>query len=195
MTDANTLAEQMKQWRVGGASLGAPLLSKPSFGGDAGRNYSLWNNKVRLYAQHENQTFGINLGFTDNDSAATEQKVRRWFFTSNAGDTIHYGDVIAIGNGGDPSFIFNKHRATGVDLEYKSSAVSEWQLLGGSIGQPVLAGDTVALFNTHNQLPLIHFKRTAGGEFGWPDSQTWAQQIGLDVGDLIPVAVALLKAL
>jgi len=57
----------------------------------------------------------------------------------------------------------------------------------------VLAGDTVALFNTHNQLPLVYFNRTAGGSFGWPDSRTWSQQLGLDIGDLIPLAVTILK--
>ena len=46
------------------------------------------------------------------------------------------------------------------------------------IGTPVRSGDWLAIYNTTTKQPLIYFDRTVGGDIGWPNSETWSEQIG-----------------
>jgi hypothetical protein len=178
-TSPEQMAEQFKQWMINANGPRGTVLGKSSFGGPANRNYSLKGLEPRKFLQHEHQTWGINLGWTDNASAATERKVRRWFFHKRGSGPIRYGDLIALGNGGNPSFIRYSKRTFGINLDWSNSPVYEWQILGGRRGQPVSTGTRVALFNTKSKAgtsvgePLIYFDRTVGGDIGWPSSTTW----------------------
>jgi len=178
MSDSvSDMVEKFKQWVINPNNPGQQVLPKSSFGGPADRNYSLQGTDgPKTFLQHENQTFGINLGWTDHSDKGTEQKVRRWFFAKNGDGPIHYGDVIALANGQDPSFLENKKRSVGINLEFSKTPVFEWKILGGTIGQPVITGQRVAIFNMSDGEPLIFFDRTAGGDIGWPSSQTWWDQ-------------------
>ena len=178
MSDSvNDMVEKFKQWIINPNNPGQPVLSKSSFGGPADRNYSLQGTEgPKTFLQHEEQRFGINIGWTDKSDRGTEQKVRRWFFAKAGDGPIRYGDVIALGNGQDPSFLKHEHRTVGVDIAYSKTAAPEWKILGGTIGQPVITGQRVAIFNTSEGEPLIFFDRTAGGDIGWPSSQTWWDQ-------------------
>ena len=56
--------EYLKQWAMGSNARRA-LQPKAEFAGPAERNYNLKNKRLRKFLQHESQTFGINLGWTD----------------------------------------------------------------------------------------------------------------------------------
>jgi len=99
-TAAETAAH-WKQWIIGADVRGRPVLPKHDFGGPKDRSYNLKNSKVRKFLQWERQTFGINLGWTDDAEPETGRKVARWFFAraGNSNEPIKYGESIAIGNG------------------------------------------------------------------------------------------------
>jgi hypothetical protein len=132
MTDSLTTSDEvaiaedyLRQWKILGTGSGS-IFPKSSFGGPSSRNYDLFNERTGLFLQHEKQTYGINLGWTDDASSGTAEKVRRWFFArSGGGDgAVKYGETIALANGGDPSFIRNAHRTVGVDLDWSRSTTS-----------------------------------------------------------------------
>jgi hypothetical protein len=177
-SDATTAARYLKQWKFDPYHPGHLLYGKASFSGPASRNTNLWNTKERRFLQWEHQTFGINLGWTDDGSAATGVKVSRWFFTRQDNTrAIRYGNTLAIGNGGDPSYIRYADRTFGINLEWSSTPRYEWKLLGGKKGELVRSGDRLAIYNTVTKQPLIYFDRTVGGDIGWPGSETWTDQI------------------
>jgi|GEM_PF-6717284 len=168
-----------KQWMIGTTMPQGQVLTKPSFTEHPERNYDLRNSVIKRYLQHEDQTYGINLGWTDDGSEATGKKVARWFFArkGNAEGPLKYGEKIALGNGGKPSFLNYEHRTVGINLDYANDPPYEWMVLGGKIGDPVKTHDLVALYNVKCEECLIYFDRTRGGDIGWPTSQTWLGQI------------------
>jgi hypothetical protein len=153
-----------------------PLYAKTSFEGPASRNTNLKNSMVRRFLQWEPQTFGINLGWTDDASPETAVRVSRWFFTRS--DTTHplrYGDTVALGYGISPSYVYYADRTFGINLNWSYTPRFEWKLLGGKIGEQVRSGDWLAIYNTTTKQPLMYFDRTVGADIGWPDSKTWSQ--------------------
>jgi hypothetical protein len=177
-SDAQTAARYLKQWMFDPNHPHHPLYAKSSFNGPASRNTNLKNSLERRFLQWEHQTFGINLGWTDNASASTAVAVSRWFFTRP--DTTHplrYGDTVAMGYGTSPSYIRYANRTFGINLDWSGTPKYEWKLLGGRIGQEVRSGDWLAIYNTVTKQPLIYFDRTVGADIGWPNSETWGQQI------------------
>ena len=177
-SDAKTAAGYLKQWMFDPNHAHHPLYAKSSFAGPASRNTNLKNSMQRKFLQHERQTFGINLGWTDDASAATAARVSRWFFTrADTTRPIRYGDTIAIGNGQSPSYVRYANRTVGINLDWSTTPRYEWKLLGGKVGQKVRSGDWLAIYNTVTKQPLIYFDRTVGGDIGWPNSETWGEQI------------------
>lgn len=189
MTDTSTvdeavtqLAEHYKQWVIGTGTT-QPVMPQNTFREGSDRNYNLKNTRTRTFLQYEEQTFGINLGWTDDASPQTARRVSRWFFTrpGGAAGQLRYGEPIAVGYGKAPSFLHYEHRTVGINLGWVRDPAFEWKLLGGVAGRPVNCGDRLAIHNTKAgsaQAPgvLIYFDRTAGGDIGWPDSQTWWDQ-------------------
>lgn len=171
-----SMAEDLKQWVIGGAGA---LQPKRKFDGRPERNFNLLGLKINKYLQHEEQRFGINIGWTDDASAQTAAKVTRWFFARESSDdgALRYGETIALANGGDPSFVRYENRTVGVNLGWSKTPVYEWKILGAAAGTPVQAGQHVALFNEKANECLIYFDRTAGGDIGWPTSQRWEDQL------------------
>jgi hypothetical protein len=171
-----SMAEDLKQWVIGGAGA---LQPKRKFDGRPERNFNLRGLKINKYLQHEEQRFGINIGWTDDASAQTAAKVTRWFFAHESGDesALRYGETISLGNGGDPSFVRYEDRTVGVNLGWSKTPVYEWKVLGAAAGTPVQIGQHVALFNEKANECLIYFDRTAGGDIGWPTSQRWEDQL------------------
>jgi len=177
-SNATTAAGYLKQWRFDPNHPGHRFYAKASFSGPTRKNTNLKNTMEQRFLQWEHQTFGINLGWTDDASAATAVRVSRWFFTRP--DTTHpirYGNTVAIGNGGSPSYIRYANRSFGINLEWSSTPRYEWKLLGGKKGQVVRSGDRLAIYNTVTKQPLISFDRTVGADIGWPNSETWGEQI------------------
>jgi hypothetical protein len=171
-----SLADDLKQWMIGSAGT---LQPKRKFDGRPERNFNLRGLKLDKYLQHEEQRFGINLGWTDDASAKTAAKVTRWFFARESSDdgALRYAETVALGNGGDPSFVRYENRTVGVNLGWSKTPVYEWKIVGGTAGTPVQAGQKVALFNEKANECLIYFDRTAGGDIGWPTSQRWEDQL------------------
>jgi hypothetical protein len=180
MSDAAiaAIAEDMKQWVIG-VGRSESIFLKRKFDGLPQRNYNLKGLKLNKYLQHEDQRFGINLGWTDDASANTAAKVSRWFFTREANDdgALRFGETIALANGGDPSFVRYEERTVGVNLGWSKSPVYEWKVLGGAPNTPVQTGQHVALFNMKANECLIYFDRNAGGDIGWPTSKRWEDQL------------------
>ena len=158
------------------------LLSKRSFS-DSGRNYNLRSDSARRYLQWERQWFGVNIGWTDDVKPATARKVARWFLRRPGTDStpLKYGEKLALGNGGNPSFLRYAKRTVGVNLEWANSPSYEWRIVRSpeAKGSPILSGQSHALYNARagNDGFLINFDRTVGGDIGWPDSQTWLEQV------------------
>ena len=177
------LVEIYKQWNIGPITTmpSVPVLPKKKFDGLPERNYALKNKQNRKYLQHEDQTFGINLGWTDDATDETGLRVSRWFFVrkGDSAEPIEYGETIALGNGKQPSFVNYKRRKIGINLAFADSPSFEWKILGGKPGTPVKTKEWVALYNMKSEEGecLIHFDRTAGADIGWPSSKTWGAQL------------------
>jgi hypothetical protein len=200
-SDQTDLAvDYFKQWQFNLTTKGLPMLSKASFDGPAKRNFWLKNKVPRKFLQHEKQSFGINLGWTDDAEPSTGQKVARWFVArkDDADGHIRYGDWVALGNGRSPSFIRYAERDVGINLDWSDFPVFEWKLLGGPIGTDAKTGEYLAIYNAKAKEPLVYFDRTAGGDIGWPSSKTWGKQLEERVVAAVkeygPKAVAVLLA-
>jgi hypothetical protein len=107
--NVKVIAESFLQWKIEPGTPGN-LMSKAYFdqyrGAKDERQYALQGPKQgqsRKYLQYEEQTWGINLGWTDKGDAATQERVSRWFVTRREGtkDPVTYGETIALAYGGD----------------------------------------------------------------------------------------------
>ena len=90
---------------------------------------------------------------------------------------MRYGQPIALGYGISPSYIHYAERTFGINLDWSATPRFEWKLLGGKIGEQVRSGDWLALYNQTARDCMIDFDRTVGADIGWPDSETWTDQI------------------
>jgi hypothetical protein len=178
-TPSPALLDELRQWKISGPANPSRLLPKSTFDGPLERNYTLKNKRVRKFLQGETQSVGINLGWTDDAEPATAAKVTRWFFVRNGGGDgpLTYGETIAIGVGAQPSFIQNKERAVGINLDWSETPVFEWTLAGGPAGQAIDPNKYLAIYNAKAEEFLIFFDRTAGADIGWPSSMTWGDQL------------------
>ena len=77
------VAELYKQWILGATKPSTPVLPNANFHEHSDRTYSLKNKVTHHYLQHETEQFGINLGWTDDGTNQTGDKVARWFFARN----------------------------------------------------------------------------------------------------------------
>jgi hypothetical protein len=175
-----------KQWMIGSAGSGQ-VLAKQTFTARSDRNYWLKDRMVRKFLQYEHQTFGINLGWTDDAEPATARRVSRWFFAlpSGANRAIRFGEPIAMGYGKSPSFVHYKSRTWGINLDWSTKPVYEWVVLGGRTGQPVPQDQYVAIYNRTAKRFFMYFNRNVGGDIGWDDSARWGTQLGDALRDLI----------
>jgi hypothetical protein len=177
------LARSYRQWRIGTGRTG-PVQPQRSFREGSDRNYTLLNDAVGRFLQWEHQTWGINLGWTDDAGAETGALVARWFLARQAAATgpVRYGEVLAVGNGTQPSFVKFQERTFGINLGYADDPHYEWTVLGGTPGTPVGCGEPVAIHNvraTSASVPglLRWFDRSVGGDLGWPDTRTWGEPV------------------
>lgn len=183
--DVAQLAREFTQWFLAGGKAG-PVQPKATFAQNPERNFSLKGSVPRKFLQWEKQTFGINLGWTDNASPDTGKRVSRWFVDrpGTASGPIRYGELVSLGYGITPSFLHYAHRTVGINLDWSDNAVFEWKLLGGAIGAEINTRAPVAIYNSKAGSAaspgsfLMHFDRTVGGDIGWPDSRTWGEQLG-----------------
>jgi hypothetical protein len=176
---AAEVAGYLKQWMFDPNHAPHALRPTPGFTERNVRNVNLKNSRERKFLQWEKQTFGINLGWTDNAAPETAVRVSRWFFTRPADNEspLRYGETVAMGYGVSPSYVHYAERQFGINLDWSDSPRFEWKLLGGPRGHEVRCGDWLAIYNSKAGDCLIDFDRTVGGDIGWPSSETWGQQI------------------
>ena len=178
---ASRIVKECKQWIFGATKPRTVIWPKQRFEEHPDRSYSLKSLVPKKFLQHEDQTWGVNLGWTDDATAQTGAKVARWFFARNgsAGGPIRYGETVALGNGQNPSFLKLEQRTVGINLSFSGSPAFEWKILGGKIGDPVHTQELVVIFNerSENGECLMYFDRTKGGDIGWPSSRTWSDQV------------------
>lgn len=176
---AAQVAGYLKQWMFDPNHPPHALRPTPRFTEHNDRNVNLKNSRERKFLQWEKQTFGINLGWTDDASPETAVRVSRWFFTSasDKAEPVRYGESIALGYGKTPSYIHHAERSVGINLDWSDNPRFEWKLLGGPRGQAVRSGEWLAIYNTRAGDCLIDFDRSLGGDIGWPSSETWGEQL------------------
>jgi hypothetical protein len=185
-SDVAPLVSKVKQWTIGADGTG-PVVSKNRFTDTPAHSYNLKNRMLRKFLQHEHQTFGINLGWTDDAEPETAKQVARWFFPlpDETVRPIRYGERLALGNGNQPSFIRYASRDLGINLDWSNSPHCEWKLLGGPTGRPVQRGEYLAIYNTTTKHFLMYFDRNVGGDIGWEDSKRWGTQLLGEAADLL----------
>jgi hypothetical protein len=182
-TDVVKAIDNFREWELAGGRFKGPqtVLPLAKFDERSDHRYNLKHFTQRKFLQWEKQTFGINLGYTDNATPETARKVARWFFTRKTGGEgpILYGEDVAIGYGTVPSFYRYQKRAWGVNIANVEAPAFEWKLIGphGSGGQPVKTGEWLAIYNGVEEDFLIYFGRDVGVDLGWPDSQSWGTQL------------------
>jgi hypothetical protein len=177
----------LKQWKFSSPTKPGELLPKLEFTGPKDRNYWLKNSQVRKFLQHEKQTYGINLGWTDDAEPSTAKKVTRWFLARNgtSDSPLKYAETLALGNGNQPSWVRHEVREFGIDLAYAKTPAFEWRILGGEVGKPIDPNEYAALYNTDIDEFLIFFDRNVGGDLGWPNSERWEDQIDDYIGKAV----------
>ncbi len=164
------IPEQVIRWQFDGKQ--GNLASQNRYRG--GDGYSLFCKDNRQFLTYASARFGINLGYIGNRN---ERKVFLQL-SDRAEREIRTGDLVAIGIGGDPSFLRYANRTIGINLEYSSRPSFEWRIFGasGEMGKPIGMGEAVAIVNV-NVKPdpdfLIYFKRPAGADVGWTTSPGW----------------------
>lgn len=170
----NELVQKYKQWNIG-ANHAGDVLTKAHFADHPDRSYSLKNKVAGNFLQYEEQELGINLGWTDDATEATEKRVSRWFFTrrEGTGGPVRYAETIALANGTGRSFLRNAPRPFGINLDWSNAPIFEWQVLGGHAGSVVKRNTPVAIFNTSVREFFTYFNRNVGGHIGWSDSERW----------------------
>jgi hypothetical protein len=180
------LVDKYKQWTIGSGETGE-VLSKAHFDDHPDRNYTLKSRVPDRFLQYEEQTWGINLGWTDDDSAQTAKRVARWFFTrrEGTGGPVRYGETIALANGKGRSFLYHKGRPRGINLDWSNPPVFEWRILGGNPGSPVRRGAYVAILNVTIEEFFVYFDRDLGGNVGWSDSRRWGDILTEELKDLV----------
>jgi hypothetical protein len=185
-TEIQELAKKYQQWIFSPGENG-DVLSKPNFEREPTRNCNLYNTDSKLYFQYEEQTWGINLGWTDNAKAETAKRTTRWFFSreNGMGRPITYGERVALAYGTHRSFLYYTSRKFGINLDWSGPPIFEWIIAGGKPGTPVQKNDAVAIWNDKVDLFLIHFDRDIGADVGWQDSKRWADQVSEKLKKLI----------
>lgn len=176
------LVDKYQQWILGPQAGGTVIRPQGQSHQYPDRYYYLKSKVPRKFLQRESQTWGINLGWTDDAAPDTGRRVARWFFMRNGTSEgpIRYGETIAIAYENREQFIHYQKRDVGINLNWSERPVYEWQILGGREDAAVETQKWIAIVNLRagdGGEPLIYFDRTRGGDIGWPSSSTWGEQL------------------
>ncbi len=106
---------------------------------------------------------GINLGW--NGTHGNYVTVKR----QNGGGNVLYGEPVAlkVRVGSDGNWLKYEHRDQGINLNWNKSPQYEWIIKGGTDGQPVKAGDTIAIVSTKENDSVIYCYRANGAWLKW----------------------------
>jgi hypothetical protein len=186
--EVRELADRYRQWVFAKDHKGL-VPSKANFENPPHpqRNVNLFNTEVNLFLQYEEQTWGINLGWTNDAGKASAERTTRWFFSrrNGTGRPITYGEKVALGYGTHRSFIYYASRKFGINLDWSGPPVYEWIIAGGKRGEPVPQNTPVGIWNDKTDHFFLYFDRDIGGNIGWDDSKSWLDIIGGKLGALV----------
>ena len=120
-------------------------------------DFSLRQEKASLIETHE--TWGINLKWVPISSLTP------WQIEAQGGPTLMRGQAVALHvNGG--GWLTYGHETYGVDLQFSSTPVYQWYLLGGPAGSPIGTAP-FALWNSAARQYLIASHEDYGVDLGW----------------------------
>jgi len=177
--------ERFKEWELGGGKFqgaGQPVDTLDKWREKSGLSFNLKHRDQKRYLQWEEQTLGVNLGYSDDATSDTAREKARWFFKRPSGSgPVRYGEAVAMGFGTHPSFYKYAQTRVGVNIENTGTPSYEWRFIGGpgTAGAPVRTGEWLAIYNDIEGDFLIYFNRDVGVDLGWPTSKTWLDQ-GID---------------
>jgi hypothetical protein len=158
--------ERFKAWTLGGGKspgAGQQVDTLDKWREDSGLSFNLKHRNQKRYLQWEEQTFGVNLGYSDDASPQTARAKARWFFKRPSGSgPVWYGEAVAMGFGTHPSFYKYANTAIGVNVENTGTPSYEWRFIGGSgtAGTPVKTGEWPAIYNDIKGNFRAYFDRT-----------------------------------
>ena len=106
---------------------------------------------------------GINLGWTGSHGNYVTVKRQ-----AGAGP-VKYGEPVAlkVEGGGHGDFLKYEHRDHGINLSWTKNPEYEWRIMGGTDGQPVGAGDQIAIVNNKENDSMIFCYRVNGAWLKW----------------------------
>jgi hypothetical protein len=115
---------------------------------------------------------GINLGW-DTKHGDYVSVVRE----AGAG-SVKYGEPVAlrVRRGGDGNYLRYSKRDYGINLNWSSTPVYEWRVKGGQDGQPVKAGDVIALVSTVEKDSVVYCYRKNGAWLKWSKDCSTAER-------------------
>lgn len=130
----------------------------------SGGKVSLFDTHNKRYVKYGKRSTGINLEWSSSDPKANIE------LHKDGGGPIRYGDKVAIRVEGG-GFLKYGDRRWGIKLLWVSSNTSskpyEWEVRGGTAGQPVPMNTPVRLFNTVENDNLVYCRRPWGINLAW----------------------------
>ncbi|HXW80835.1 MAG TPA: hypothetical protein VEJ84_15140 [Acidimicrobiales bacterium] len=104
-----------------------------------------------------NETFGVNLDWSDDESL--------WKVQTQGSTSITYGQPVALRVWGG-GWLRYGYEFWGVDLQLSSTPLYEWYILGGTPGTPVGNGE-FALWNSEANDYMVYGNQTWGVNLNW----------------------------
>ncbi len=127
----------------------------------------LFNSPRNRSLYHSNQTFGVDLDYTDHPAL--------WKIEAQGGPHVMYGQAVALRVWGG-GWLKYGNETWGVDLQLSSTPAYQWYVVGAPAGNPIDQGE-FALWNSANNAYLIASHQTWGVSLDWKkpaDSSTGA---------------------
>jgi hypothetical protein len=160
------------------------------------QGYHLYCTTNGKFLTYEDVSFGINLDFKSAGDNKTHFRL-----PDGQEREVLSGELVALGIGGSPSFLYYKEQSVGINLAYAEKPMYEWKIFGadGQLGQPIPENSPVALMNVKVEPEpdfLVNFDRQAGSDIGWTSSPGFWDVVA-DVIDepKVKAAIALIATL
>ncbi|HEX5041050.1 MAG TPA: hypothetical protein VFW95_13090 [Candidatus Limnocylindria bacterium] len=130
----------------------------------AGNTYELKNMEVDRYVIYGEREYGINLVWSQDSN-------RDMFFAHGIGELqgtpVLYGERIAIGIA-DGGYLRYQVRDYGINLGWTNDRVLEWEVRGGTSGQPIpFAANRFSLYNRVAGDYVVYCERPYGINLRW----------------------------
>ena len=126
--------------------------------------YGLFNRTNGRTLGYGSREYGINLVWQTNPYPQNITFYRAP--GSSYVGALRYCELIAL-HVKDGGFLRYGSRDYGINLVWSATQSYEWQVLGGTCGQPVTGWANVSLYNTTNSSAIVHYPRLYGISLDW----------------------------